>query len=157
MTRKKKKESTLVEPDPPSPTMKEGNTRTVTPKTGVPQTLAPIKPTMAEVVKGNRSQQLALKLDYYPPVLRDGLKVVKLNQTELEMQNQKWRSALIGYVIGGNLPSNKCSNLSTVSGIMSTLLRYFCTINDILYSDFIMRKRRQRSYKTNHIRSVIDP
>lgn len=26
----------------------------------------------AEVVKGNRSQQLGLKLDYFPPVLKEG-------------------------------------------------------------------------------------
>ncbi|XP_019246521.1 PREDICTED: uncharacterized protein LOC109226182 [Nicotiana attenuata] len=57
---------------------------------------------MAEVVKGNRQQQVGQKLDYFPPVMKDGVKVVKLDPKEIEEQNQKWSLALIGYVIGGN-------------------------------------------------------
>ncbi|XP_016441540.1 uncharacterized protein LOC107767132 [Nicotiana tabacum] len=60
------------------------------------------KPMMVEVVKGNRVQNLGLKLDYYPPVMKDGIKVVKLNPQEIAEYNQKWSRALIGYVIGGN-------------------------------------------------------
>ncbi|XP_070049158.1 uncharacterized protein [Nicotiana tomentosiformis] len=61
-----------------------------------------VKRTMAEVVKGNREQHTGLKLDYFPPVMKDGVKVVKLNSQEIADQNQKWSLALIGYVIGGN-------------------------------------------------------
>ncbi|XP_070056714.1 uncharacterized protein [Nicotiana tomentosiformis] len=57
---------------------------------------------MTEAVKGNRQQQLGMKLEYFPPVLKDSVKVVKLNPQEIEEQNQKWSLALIGYVIGGN-------------------------------------------------------
>ncbi|OIS99495.1 hypothetical protein A4A49_54476, partial [Nicotiana attenuata] len=59
------------------------------------------RPTAAEVVQGNRSIQLGLKLDYFPPIMRDGRKIVKLVQAEVEEECQKWKSALIGYVIGG--------------------------------------------------------
>lgn len=38
--------------------------------------------------------------------MKDGVKTVQLVQTEVEEQCQKWKSALIGYVIGGN-PSFK--------------------------------------------------
>ncbi|XP_019246513.1 PREDICTED: uncharacterized protein LOC109226173 [Nicotiana attenuata] len=34
--------------------------------------------------------------------MRDGRKIVKLVQAEVEEECQKWKSALIGYVIGGN-------------------------------------------------------
>ncbi|XP_075104760.1 uncharacterized protein LOC142178874 [Nicotiana tabacum] len=60
------------------------------------------KPMMAEVVKGNREQNMGLNLNYYPPVMKDGIKIVKLNPQEIAEQNQKWSRALIGYVIGGN-------------------------------------------------------
>lgn len=57
---------------------------------------------MAKVVKGNREQQIRLKLDYFPLVMKDGMKVVKLNSQKIAEQNRKWSLALIGYVIGGN-------------------------------------------------------
>ncbi|XP_009796077.2 uncharacterized protein LOC107828811 [Nicotiana tabacum] len=57
---------------------------------------------MADVVKGNRTVQQGLQLNIYPPEVRDGVKVVKLNQKKIEQQYQKWESTLIGYVIGGN-------------------------------------------------------
>ncbi|OIS98866.1 hypothetical protein A4A49_15595 [Nicotiana attenuata] len=66
-----------------------------------------VKPTMAEVVKGNREQHTGLKLDYFPPVMNDGVKVVKLNPQEIADPNQKWSLELIGYVIGGNPTFNE--------------------------------------------------
>ncbi|XP_019256255.1 PREDICTED: uncharacterized protein LOC109234641 [Nicotiana attenuata] len=59
---------------------------------------------MAEIVKENQEQHTGLKLNYYLPVLKDGVKVVKLiiNPQEIAEQNQKWSLVLIGYVIGGN-------------------------------------------------------
>ncbi|OIT02999.1 hypothetical protein A4A49_04669 [Nicotiana attenuata] len=62
----------------------------------------PMKPTLAAVVQGNRSIQQGLKLNYYPPVVKDGKKIVKLNLVEVEEQNRRWRTSLIGYVIGGS-------------------------------------------------------
>ncbi|XP_019228865.1 PREDICTED: uncharacterized protein LOC109209956 [Nicotiana attenuata] len=58
-------------------------------------------PTMAEVVKNNRTQTQGMKLNFYPPVIKDGIKVMQLNHQEIDKQKQKWQCALIGYVIGG--------------------------------------------------------
>ncbi|XP_070044692.1 uncharacterized protein [Nicotiana tomentosiformis] len=60
------------------------------------------KRTMADMVKGNRTMQQGLQLNFYPPEVSDGVKIVKLNQKEIELQCQKWESALIGYVMGEN-------------------------------------------------------
>lgn len=46
-------------------------------------------PTIADVVHGNRSQQQGLKLEYYPLIIREGVKVVRLNQIEVDEQTQK--------------------------------------------------------------------
>ncbi|OIS97215.1 hypothetical protein A4A49_22998 [Nicotiana attenuata] len=64
--------------------------------------IEPMKPTLAAVVQGNRSIQQGLKLNYYPPVVKDGKKIVKLNLVEVEEQSRRWRTSLIGYVIGGS-------------------------------------------------------
>ncbi|KAJ8547551.1 hypothetical protein K7X08_011137 [Anisodus acutangulus] len=55
-------------------------------------------------IRNNRAPNRGKKLSYYPPVLKDRNKVVKLNLQELESQKRKWDSALIGYVIGKNTP-----------------------------------------------------
>lgn len=47
--------------------------------------------TMTEVVKGNRAQQQGIQLRLYSPKIKDGVKIVKLNQLEIEQQCQKWR------------------------------------------------------------------
>ncbi|XP_019257861.1 PREDICTED: uncharacterized protein LOC109236096 [Nicotiana attenuata] len=60
------------------------------------------KPTLVAVVQGNRSIQQGLKLNYYPPIVKDGRKIVRLNLIEVEEQKRKWRTSLIGYVIGGS-------------------------------------------------------
>ncbi|XP_019246327.1 PREDICTED: uncharacterized protein LOC109225978 [Nicotiana attenuata] len=41
-----------------------------------------------------------------PPIIKDGVKMVRLNQIEVKEQIQKWQASLIGYVLGGN-PSFK--------------------------------------------------
>ncbi|XP_070021154.1 uncharacterized protein [Nicotiana sylvestris] len=63
---------------------------------------------LAEVIKGNRSQRQGMQLEYYPPpqIIKDGVKMVRLNQIEVKEQIQKWQASLIGYVWGGN-PSFK--------------------------------------------------
>lgn len=42
-----------------------------------------VKPTMVEIVKGNREQQMGLKFHYFPLVMKDGVNVVKLNPQEI--------------------------------------------------------------------------
>lgn len=42
-----------------------------------------------------------MTLNYYPPVLKDGRKVVEINHVEVESEYAKWENALIGYVLGG--------------------------------------------------------
>ncbi|XP_019259591.1 PREDICTED: uncharacterized protein LOC109237704 [Nicotiana attenuata] len=61
------------------------------------------KKTMAEAVKGNKTQTQGMQLKFYPPMVKDGVKTAKLNTKEIELQVQKWKTALIGYVLGGNL------------------------------------------------------
>ncbi|XP_019234070.1 PREDICTED: uncharacterized protein LOC109214587 [Nicotiana attenuata] len=41
---------------------------------------------MTDVVKGNRIIQQGMQLKFYPPEVRDGIKIVKLNQQEMEQQ-----------------------------------------------------------------------
>nr|XP_016466880.1 PREDICTED: uncharacterized protein LOC107789555 [Nicotiana tabacum] len=57
---------------------------------------------LAEVVKGNISQRQGMQLEYYPPIIKEGVKVVRLNQIEVKDKTQKWQASLIGYVLGGN-------------------------------------------------------
>ncbi|OIT35019.1 hypothetical protein A4A49_03017 [Nicotiana attenuata] len=47
---------------------------------------------MAEVVKGNRMKDQGMQLKLYPLVIKDGVKLVELNQNEVERQCQKWNS-----------------------------------------------------------------
>lgn len=56
---------------------------------------------MAEVVKNNLTQTQGTKLNFYPPMIKYGIKVVQLNQQEIDKQKKKWQGAVIGYVIGG--------------------------------------------------------
>ncbi|XP_070008264.1 uncharacterized protein [Nicotiana sylvestris] len=63
-------------------------------------------PTMADVVKNNRAQHLGMQLKFFPPIIKNGVKVVQLNEIEMEKQSRQWRNALIGYVLGG-MPSFK--------------------------------------------------
>lgn len=39
------------------------------------------KPTMAEVLKDNRLKHQGMKLNYYAPIMKDGVKVVKLKNS----------------------------------------------------------------------------
>nr|XP_009791642.1 PREDICTED: uncharacterized protein LOC104238857 [Nicotiana sylvestris] len=52
---------------------------------------------LAKVVKGNRSQQQGMQLEYYPPIIKEGVKVGRLNQIEVTEQTQKWQASLIGF------------------------------------------------------------
>lgn len=49
-------------------------------------------------------KKTANKLNFIPPELKDGIKVSKLNPKEVFTQTEKWKKALIGYVIGGAPP-----------------------------------------------------
>lgn len=53
------------------------------------------------MVKTNQILEQGLKLKFFPPILKNDLKVVKPNVKELDMESAKWQKALIGYVIEG--------------------------------------------------------
>nr|XP_009785914.1 PREDICTED: uncharacterized protein LOC104234112 [Nicotiana sylvestris]XP_009785915.1 PREDICTED: uncharacterized protein LOC104234112 [Nicotiana sylvestris]XP_016455578.1 PREDICTED: uncharacterized protein LOC107779636 [Nicotiana tabacum]XP_016455579.1 PREDICTED: uncharacterized protein LOC107779636 [Nicotiana tabacum] len=55
---------------------------------------------MAEIVKENLMKDQGMQLKFYPPVIKDGIKLVQLNLDEMEQQCQQWKNALIEYVIG---------------------------------------------------------
>ncbi|KAK4357209.1 hypothetical protein RND71_022819 [Anisodus tanguticus] len=57
---------------------------------------------LKEILLGNCSFQQGKKLDYFPPIVKDGVKIVRLNPTEVREQREKWEGAFIGYVVGGN-------------------------------------------------------
>ncbi|XP_070055462.1 uncharacterized protein [Nicotiana tomentosiformis] len=38
-----------------------------------------------------------MQLEYYPPILKEGVKIVRLNQAEVAEQTQKWKTTLIGF------------------------------------------------------------
>lgn len=77
------------------------------------------KQTFAEVVQGNRIPNQGMQLKYYPPIVKDGVKIAQLNPKEIDIQNQKRKTAAIGYVIGGN-PSFK-EMLKYVNGVWNTV------------------------------------
>ncbi|XP_070024967.1 uncharacterized protein [Nicotiana sylvestris] len=52
-------------------------------------------------------------------MVKDGVKIPKLNPKEVELQAQKWRTTLIGYVLGGN-PSFK-EMLKFIYGVWNTV------------------------------------
>lgn len=48
----------------------------------------------------NRAAANGLSLDYIPPQMLDGKPVVQLDKNEMNLETQKWNSALIAYFIG---------------------------------------------------------
>ncbi|KAK4366678.1 hypothetical protein RND71_014558 [Anisodus tanguticus] len=65
-------------------------------------TSSEVKPTIADMVSGNQSQHQGLQLSYFPPVLKEVHNVSRLNLKGINAQTNKWKTTLIGYVIGGN-------------------------------------------------------
>ncbi|KAK4375105.1 hypothetical protein RND71_005782 [Anisodus tanguticus] len=57
---------------------------------------------MADLVRRNRQLKNGMTLHYYPPVIKDGPKVVKINPHEVKSECAKWENALIGHVLGGD-------------------------------------------------------
>lgn len=47
-------------------------------------------------------------MKFIPPVIKNGVKVVKLNEIEMEEHSRKWWSALIGYVLAALLVLRRC-------------------------------------------------
>ena len=50
--------------------------------------------------KNNRVASNGMQLSYFPPQVVDGQAVVQLEGKEVQQEEQKWKSALIAYVIG---------------------------------------------------------
>ncbi|XP_019261619.1 PREDICTED: uncharacterized protein LOC109239501 [Nicotiana attenuata] len=59
-------------------------------------------PTAADIVRGNHSSQMGKTLSFVPPTDRDGKKIVKLSEDDLQSQADYWKTSLIGYIIGEN-------------------------------------------------------
>lgn len=57
--------------------------------------------TWANLIEGNKLAAKGMKLKFIPPIIVNGEKVVELNQTVVTSENEKWKFALIGYIIGG--------------------------------------------------------
>ncbi|OIT24741.1 hypothetical protein A4A49_36675 [Nicotiana attenuata] len=53
-----------------------------------------------EGLKNNRASQMGKPLTCVPPSMRDGKVVVKIVEDDIKAQQEKWNSALIGYVLG---------------------------------------------------------
>ncbi|XP_059285124.1 uncharacterized protein LOC132038477 [Lycium ferocissimum] len=60
------------------------------------------KPSMVDVLRENISFHQGMKLNYYPLILKEEVKVAKLNVSEIDTEIEKWNHSLVGYVIGGN-------------------------------------------------------
>nr|XP_009766595.1 PREDICTED: uncharacterized protein LOC104217941 [Nicotiana sylvestris] len=56
-----------------------------------------MKPTLADVVKGNKALHQGMKLDYYAPVIKERTKIVRLNRAEVAEQTQKCKETVIGF------------------------------------------------------------
>lgn len=56
--------------------------------------------TWASLFKDNRSAQNGMNLTYIPPKLVNGKIVVQLDENEVEQEAEKWKCALIVFVIG---------------------------------------------------------
>lgn len=40
--------------------------------------------------------------EYIAPLIQDGVKVVQLQKEEVEVENDKWRKAIIMYIVGAS-------------------------------------------------------
>ncbi|XP_019227734.1 PREDICTED: uncharacterized protein LOC109209025 [Nicotiana attenuata] len=75
-----------------------------------------------------------MQLKFYPLVVKDGVKVAKLNPKEIEEQCKKWKTTLIGYVLGGN-PSFK-EMLKFVYGVWNSVTTQMIFLHDDGYFIF---------------------
>ncbi|OIT39901.1 hypothetical protein A4A49_59297 [Nicotiana attenuata] len=62
--------------------------------------------TWANVLTGNRSAANGMTLTYITPEIVEGNLVAKLEKSEIEQENLKWKNALIVYVLGEKLGYN---------------------------------------------------
>nr|XP_016441125.1 PREDICTED: uncharacterized protein LOC107766790 [Nicotiana tabacum] len=53
-----------------------------------------------ELRQQNRNSQMGMRLDYVPPIHRDGKIVVQIVEEDVRELNDHWATALIGYVLG---------------------------------------------------------
>ncbi|KAK4716390.1 hypothetical protein R3W88_014728 [Solanum pinnatisectum] len=58
-------------------------------------------PAVPEPVRGNRSN--GKTLNFIPPMIKEGILTVQIDEEDICLQVQEWETALIGYVIGHNL------------------------------------------------------
>lgn len=65
-----------------------------------PAIVAPKESTWARILTGNRSAGNGITLSYITPEIVEGNLVAKLEKTEIEQGNLKWKCALIVYILG---------------------------------------------------------
>lgn len=54
----------------------------------------------ANLFTGNTLASKGMKLQFIAPIIKDGVKTVQLDKVEVERETEKWKSAMILYVVG---------------------------------------------------------
>ncbi|KAM3264567.1 hypothetical protein P3L10_001561 [Capsicum annuum] len=75
---------------------------------------------VADIIKGNRLAQQGMTLQFFPPVLKDGLKLVQVYQDKIEAQCEKWSTTLIWFKCSDSR-SHRLSSISAAAAVVSPL------------------------------------
>lgn len=65
-----------------------------------PQAKRPENTTWANLVENNRFGLRGMNLSFVAPIIQNGETIVELAKNEVEKETEKWRNALILYVVG---------------------------------------------------------
>lgn len=60
--------------------------------------------TWAKLFSGNRMAARGMDLVFVPPLIQDGIRKAQLKQDETKIENEKWKKAIMPYVIGESPP-----------------------------------------------------
>ncbi|KAK6784201.1 hypothetical protein RDI58_017655 [Solanum bulbocastanum] len=107
----------------------------------------PQKSSLVDVVRGNKNYQKSLQGSFYPPLIKEGVKIVKLDPKEFEEQGVKWKSALIGYIMEGNPNFN--DKLKFVYGVWNIVAAPRVYLHD---DDYFIFKFESKSDKVTYSR-----
>lgn len=72
--------------------------------------------TWENLVKGNKMASKGMELKFIPPTIINGKKVVELTREDVVSENEKWKYALIGYMIGGTPTIGEMEQYVAVQG-----------------------------------------
>ncbi|KAH0717608.1 hypothetical protein KY285_013639 [Solanum tuberosum] len=73
-----------------------------TPRAKIPVVKSSKKPKWVNLFQGNRLAAQGITLQYVAHVVHNGETVVELSKIEVELETQRWKHALILYVVGAN-------------------------------------------------------